>query len=52
MTEPRQSSPLDAALEKDGGEAALENAARFPLSHRTATAGILGKEQQPLNPVA
>ncbi len=28
---------------KDGGEAALENAARFPLSHRTATAGILGK---------
>ena len=26
-----------------GVEAALENAARFPLSHRTATAGILGK---------
>jgi putative transposase len=32
---------------KDGGEAALENAARFPLSHGTATAGILGKNNNP-----
>jgi len=32
---------------KDGGAAALENAARFPLSHRTATAGISGKNNHP-----
>ena len=32
---------------KDGGEAALENAARFPLSHRMATAGILGNNNNP-----
>jgi hypothetical protein len=30
-------------VEKDGGEAALENDARFPTFPRTATAGILGK---------
>jgi putative transposase len=28
---------------KDGGEAALENATRFPLSHRTATTGSMTK---------
>jgi putative transposase len=28
---------------KDGGEAALENATRFPLSHGTATTGIMTK---------
>ena len=28
---------------KDGGEAALENATRFPLSHRSATTGIMTK---------
>jgi putative transposase len=32
---------------KDGGETALENAARFPLSHRTTTAGIIAKNNHP-----
>jgi hypothetical protein len=32
---------------KDGGEAALENAARFPLSHCMATTGIIGKNNYP-----
>jgi putative transposase len=36
---------------KDGGEAALENASRFPLSHRTAAAGIRGKSDQSSSPL-
>ena len=32
---------------KDGGQTALENAARFPLSHRTAATGILGNGNNP-----
>jgi hypothetical protein len=32
---------------KDGGEAALENAARFPLSPRTTTTGIIATRNNP-----
>jgi putative transposase len=40
---PRQSLLPRCSGGKDGGEAALENGARFPLSHRTVTTGIIGK---------
>jgi len=36
---------------KDGDEAALENASRFPLSHRTAAAGIRGKSDPSSSPL-
>jgi hypothetical protein len=52
MTEPPAEFAARCSGGKDGGEAALENAARFPLSHPTATAGILGKNNNPFNPVA
>jgi hypothetical protein len=46
-TEPRQSFAATCSGGKDDGEAALEKAARFPLSRRTMTAANLSKKNYP-----
>jgi hypothetical protein len=41
--------PSDAAVDKDGDKADLENALRFPLSHRAATIAGMNLTNAPIS---